>query len=171
MRRTLCVSILALWFLAGAISQDVAAQSASLSSEASQRFSGDEISGMYSFTRDGEFVQISVSEDGAVTGFVSRFGDLESDRGVFLDQFFKTASLNQDKLRFTTQKVHNAWFEFEGRIARGAAKERSRDGYYVIRGTLTQFSVDASKRIASRSRELEMKLFPSSENPEKVRPD
>jgi len=41
---------------------------------------GAEYSGMYSFLRDGEFVQITVEEKGRVTGFVSRYGDLESDR-------------------------------------------------------------------------------------------
>src|SRR5580692_12886627 len=37
-------------------------------------------SGMYSFLREGEFVQITVEDAGKVTGFVSRYGDSESDR-------------------------------------------------------------------------------------------
>jgi hypothetical protein len=41
-------------------------------------------SGMYSFLREGEFVQVTV-EAGRVSGFVSRYGDTESDRGMFLD--------------------------------------------------------------------------------------
>ncbi len=52
--------------------------------------SGADYSGMYSFLRDGEFVQVTVEDQGRVTGFVSRYGDSESDRGVFLDHFFKS---------------------------------------------------------------------------------
>jgi len=36
---------------------------------------GAEYSGMYNFLRDGEFVQITVEDEGNVTGFISRFGD------------------------------------------------------------------------------------------------
>src|SRR5258708_1061134 len=54
------------------------------------------ISGMYSFEREGEFVQINVEQRSAkadktkplaVTGFISRYGDTDSDRGAFLDHF------------------------------------------------------------------------------------
>src|SRR4051812_3750957 len=50
--------------------------------------SADDISGMYSFEREGEFVQISVEQRTAksdktkplaVTGFISRYGDTDSD--------------------------------------------------------------------------------------------
>src|SRR5689334_1897624 len=51
----------------------------------------DEISGMYTFLREGEFVQITV-ENGKLSGFVSRYGERDSDRDVFLDQFFSKAS-------------------------------------------------------------------------------
>src|ERR1700731_1188773 len=63
--------------------------------------SGD-YSGMYSFLRDGEFVQLTVEDQGSVTGFVSRYGDTESDRGVFLDHFFKLGKLEGNHLTFTT---------------------------------------------------------------------
>src|SRR6185437_16695094 len=69
----------------------------------------DEISGMYSFLREGEFVQITV-ENGKLSGFVSRYGELDSDRGVFLDQFFTRTALKGDALSFTTKSVHGTWF-------------------------------------------------------------
>ncbi len=50
---------------------------------------GTDYSGMYSFLRDGEFVQVTVEDRGRVTGFVSRYGDSESDRGVFSGPFFQ----------------------------------------------------------------------------------
>src|SRR5437660_6371606 len=84
---------------------------------------GAEYSGMYNFLRDGEFVQLTVEDAGNVTGFVSRYGDSESDRGVFLDQFFKEGKLVGNKLSFTTKTVHDVWFEFHGTIDRGEGKE------------------------------------------------
>src|SRR4051812_24780582 len=50
-------------------------------------------SGMYTFLKEGEFVQVTVEDEGHVTGFISRFGDGESDQGTFLDQFFKSGKL------------------------------------------------------------------------------
>ena len=57
-------------------------------------------SGMYSFLKDGEFLQVTVEDGGTVTGYVSRFGDGESDKGAFLDQFFKNGKLKGNKLTF-----------------------------------------------------------------------
>src|SRR5215831_21255227 len=75
--------------------------------------------GMYSFLRDGEFVQVSVEGAGKVNGFVSRYGDLDSDKGAFLDQFFKTGKLEGHALTFTTNAVHGTIFDFKGVIERG----------------------------------------------------
>ena len=58
----------------------------------------DDYSGMYSFLQDGEFVQLTVEDKGRVTGFISRYGDLESDRGEFLDLFFKEGKLESKDL-------------------------------------------------------------------------
>ena len=79
-------------------------------------------SGMYSFLQDGEFVQVTVEDEGRVTGFISRYGDSESDRGAFLDQFFKQGKLDGTKLSFTTETVHGVWYEFKGTIERGDGK-------------------------------------------------
>src|SRR5277367_1305338 len=73
-------------------------------------------SGMYSFLQDGEFLQVTVEDAGNVTGFVSRYGDSDSDRGTFLDQFFKQGKLDGSKLSFTTDTVHGVWYDFQGTI-------------------------------------------------------
>jgi hypothetical protein len=119
----------------------------------------DDISGMYSFLKEGEFVQITVEESG-VTGFVSRFGDSEDDKGTFLDQFFSKAALRDKHLTFTTKKVHGVWFDFDGNVDRGPGKTPHDDSYRVIRGTLTQSSNNADNKVVSKSREIEMKSFP-----------
>jgi hypothetical protein len=125
----------------------------------------DEYSGMYSFLQDGEFVQVTVEDQGRVTGFVSRYGDLQSDRGAFLDQFFKQGKLDGNKLTFTTETVHGVWYEFKGAVERGAGKNPGAEAYYVLKGTLTQYSTDASKKTSSRLREVAFKSFPQDMPP------
>jgi hypothetical protein len=126
---------------------------------------GAEYSGMYNFLRDGEFVQITVEDQGNVTGFISRFGDSESDRGAFLDHFFKQGKLDGNKLTFTTQTVHGIWYEFRGTIERGEGKKSGDEAYYILKGTLTENATDEAKKTTSRSREVALKSFPQDVSP------
>jgi hypothetical protein len=124
-----------------------------------------DISGMYSFLKEGEFVQITVENDPAgktprVTGFVSRYGEGESDKGEFLDHFFTKASLAGNKIDFATKQIHGVSFEFSGTVARGAAKSRAEEGYYIVTGTLTENTAVSGGKNSSRTREISMKLFP-----------
>jgi hypothetical protein len=118
----------------------------------------DDISGMYSFLGEGEFVQITLESDG-VSGYISRRGDLESDHGAFLDHFFEKASVKNHDVTFTTKAVHGVWFEFTGLYDRGSVKTKDQDGYFVIRGTLKQFTTGSDGKVASRSRQVEFKLL------------
>lgn len=120
----------------------------------------DDYSGMYTFLREGEFVQITVEDTGHVTGFVSRYGDSDSDQGAFLDHFFKQAKLEGNVFTFTTETVHGTWFQFQGKLDRGPAKSRAQEGYFVAKGTLTENSTDAAKKVSAKSREVVFKLFP-----------
>jgi hypothetical protein len=120
----------------------------------------EDYSGMYSFLQDGEFVQLTIEDAGRVTGFISRYGDLESDHGEFLDHFFKPGALDGKKLSFTTETVHGVWFEFKGTIERGPGKSPGDEAYYLLKGTLTQYTTDANKKTSSKSREVAFKSFP-----------
>lgn len=122
-------------------------------------------SGMYAFLQDGEFVQITIEDAGRVTGFVSRYGDSDSDRGTFLDQFFKDGRLNGQKLSFTTKTVHAVWFEFKGTVDRGPGRTPNDEGYHVLKGTLNEFRTDANQKVSLRSREVVFKSFPESMEP------
>ena len=124
----------------------------------------DDYSGMYSFLREGEFVQLTVEEDGRVAGFVSRFGDSDSDRGAFLDHFFKQAKLDGNQLTFTTDTVHGVWYEFNGTIERGEGKSASEEAYYVLKGKLTEDRSDADKKVTSTPRQVMFKSFPKNPN-------
>ena len=122
----------------------------------------EDISGMYSFLKEGEFLQINLDQN-SVSGYISRQGDLDSDRGAFLDQFFSEASIHGHDVAFTTKAVHGVWFEFKGRFDRGAAKTKKEDGYYVVRGALKEFTTGADKNTTSRSRQVEFKLLAQPE--------
>jgi hypothetical protein len=117
----------------------------------------EDISGMYSFLHAGEFVQINLDQDG-VSGYISRQGDLESDRGAFLDQFFDKASVDGHDVSFSTRPLHGVIFEFKGRFERGEAKSKTQDGYYILRGTLSETVSDGDKK-TTRSREVAFKLL------------
>jgi len=120
----------------------------------------EDYSGMYSFLQDGEFVQLTIEDDGRVTGFVSRYGDSESDRGTFLDQFFKQGKLDGTKLSFTTDTVHGVWYEFKGTVERGEGKTPADEAYYILKGTLAEYRTDANKKVSSKSHEVNFKSFP-----------
>jgi hypothetical protein len=122
-------------------------------------------SGMYSFLKDGEFVQIGIEEKGAVSGYISRFGDSESDHGTFLNQFFKSGKSEGSKLTFTTESVHGVWFTFEGAFDRGPGKTPVEDAYYLLRGALTRFSTDTEKKVASQVTQVEFRSFPRDAAP------
>ena len=116
-------------------------------------------SGMYSFLREGEFVQLTL-EDGKVSGFISRFGDADSDKGQFIDQFLDTATLAGDRLSFKTKMVHGVWYEFTGTITITPGKQPGQEDYRVIKGTLVQYATDASNHDKASQRQVEFKSFP-----------
>src|SRR5262245_2408478 len=128
----------------------------------------EDISGMYTFVKEGECLQINLDQEG-VSGFISRMGESDTDRGSFLDHFFTVATVKGHDVSFTTRAVHGIWYEFKGKFERGAkAKSKSEDSFYVLRGTLTEFSADADKKTTSRSREVEFKLMAQPPDDEPV---
>jgi hypothetical protein len=154
------VVVLVMWLLSSSL---VAGQNAAQKAAPPKQL--EDYSGMYTFLQDGEFVQVTVEDEGRVTGFVSRYGDLESDRGAFLDQFFKQGKLDGKKLNFTTETVHGVWYEFKGTVERGEGKNAGDEAYYVLKGTLTQYSTDINKKTSSKSREVAFKSFPQDMAP------
>jgi hypothetical protein len=130
----------------------------------------EDISGMYSFIREGEFLQITLDPK-SVTGYISRMGESDSDNGVFLDQFFAKADVQGHDVSFTTRQLHSVWYEFKGRFSRGPGKTKGDDGYYILRGTLKELTTNnADKTVSSRSREVEFKLLAQPGDPEEAGP-
>jgi len=118
-----------------------------------------DLSGMFTFLREGEFVQLTV-EDGQLSGFVSRYGDSDSDKGQFIDQFFDRASIQGDHLTFKTKTVHAVWYEFDGTVTTVAGKQKGDDGYRVLKGKLTMHTADAKGADHASERTVEFKSFP-----------
>ena len=141
-----------LWFLHHAIPQASAP-------------AGQDYSGMYSFLKEGEFVQITIEDKGVVSGFISRYGDSEGDKGAFLDQFFKSGKIDGNKVDFTTESVHGVWYTFEGKFERGPGRKPDDEAYFVVRGTLTRFASAADNKNISQARQVEFKSFPRDTSP------
>ncbi len=124
-------------------------------------------SGMYSFLKEGEFIQITIEDKGVVSGFISRYGESDADSGTFLDQFIKSGKLDSKHLNFTTESVHGVTFAFEGNFDRGPGKKPEDEGYYVLRGTLTRNSPAPAGNVKVQSRQVEFKSFPRDADAEK----
>jgi hypothetical protein len=124
----------------------------------------EDISAMYNFLNEGEFLQINVEGD-AVSGYISRMGSLESDRGDFFDQFFEKASIQGHEVVFVTKVLHGIWYEFKGRFDRASGKNKGDDGFYILRGTLTEYTLGPDKTPTSRARQVE---FRSMGQPDEV---
>ena len=144
---------------------DNSTQSTEKSSTSSTEKDGRAYSGMYTFLKEGELLQVTVEDGGSVTGYISRYGDGDSDKGAFLDQFFKNGKLEGNKLTFTTEIVHGVTFDFRGAFERGEGKNPGDEAYYVLKGTLTQNVSDADKKVTSHSRDVAFKLFPQEGAP------
>ncbi len=129
-----------------------------------------DVSGMYAFLREGEFVELDVDASG-VTGFISRLGQSNSDRGAVLDHMFTKGSFDGRNLTFTTRELHGVSYEFKGKVVRGEGKAPGSEGYYVIKGTLTETTLDADKKASARQREVELKSMPSDAQPMPAKKD
>ena len=120
----------------------------------------EDYSGTYSFLPDGEVVPLNIEDGNNVTGYISRYGDGETDRGLFLEHFFKEGKLDGKKLSFSTKAVHGVSYDFKGTVKRTDGKKPSDEGYYVLKGTLIQTNVDSQQKATTKSRDVVFKSFP-----------
>lgn len=129
---------------------------------------GGDITGLYSFVHEGEFVQIEVNE-GKVTGLVSRFKDDDPDKAEFVDQFFDEAKLEGAALTFRTKALKGVWFEYSGMVERGPGKSPSDEGYWNVRGRLTERRTGEDGKVSEKVQELTLKSFPQDTEPNSPR--
>jgi hypothetical protein len=136
------------------------APSAAPAASAKESSDGKQYSGMYTFLKEGEYVQLNVEDAGQVTGFISRYDEGGGQPGAFVDQFFKTGKLEGNKLSFTTKPSNGLWFEFAGTVLRGEGQNHGDEAYYALKGTLTENTSGPDKKVTSRSQDVSFKLFP-----------
>jgi hypothetical protein len=160
MRAALIAFTCVLIVSASTVAQDLPKPGTKTPPATAESQTGREYSGMYSFIEDGEFVQITVEDDGKVTGYVSRYGEGGSDEGKFVEHFFRSGKLEGSKIKFATATVNNLWFDFKGSVERGEGKKPGDEAYYVLKGTLTENTVDAAKKVTTHSREVVFRMFP-----------
>jgi hypothetical protein len=145
--------------VAAVVSALVLSSSAVVFAQTSAPPVSSDLSGMFTFLREGEIVQLTV-QDGELSGFVSRFGDSDTDKGEFIDQFFDKASIQGEHLTFKTKTVHAVWYEFDGTLTTVAGKQKGDEGYRVLRGKLTMHTADAKGADHASERTVEFKSFP-----------
>ena len=109
-------------------------------------------------------MQLTVEDDGSVTGFISRFGDSADDKDTFLNQFFKTAKIDGTHLAFTTKALHGIWYEFAGTMETIAGAKPENKGAKVLRGTLKVHSAGSNGTDNVKSRAVVFKSFPEDVN-------
>jgi hypothetical protein len=124
-----------------------------------QTSTAENYSGMYTFLKEGEFLQITVEDAGIVTGFVSRYAD-DGGRRAFLDQFFKEGKLDGVKLTFVTETSHAVWYEFRGAFEHGSGKTPAEEAYHVLKGTLIEYREDATRKTSAKTSDVTFKSFP-----------
>lgn len=137
-----------------------ASGSASSAPEDASSFSGE-----YEFLREGEVLQLTIQPgetetEKNVTGFISRQGDSDSDRGTMLDHWIHTGTLRGTELQFRTSTIHGVWFEFQGSIARGSGRSPHERGYHVINGKLTRHVLDHDGHDVVQSRQVTLNSQP-----------
>jgi hypothetical protein len=125
--------------------------------------SSDDYTGMYSFLKDGESIQLNV-QNGQLSGWVTSFGLLDSDKDILMDHTFQKAELHGDQIHFITKPLHGCWFEFSGSIHRGEAASRAKEGYYEIAGQLTEFVTNDQNQVSARQRQATFKSQPQSDS-------
>lgn len=123
----------------------------------------NDISGSYSFLREGEYLQITV-ENGKLSGYLSRFGDADSDKGQFINQFFDKTRLEGSRLTFDTKIVHGVSYDFSGVVSTTPGKKPGEEGYRVIRGRLIEHTTDEKQQEKTLQRQVEFKSFPEEVN-------
>lgn len=118
------------------------------------------ISGMYTFLHEGEFVQLS-QDDAVLSGFISRYADDKQES--FVDQLFRKASWDGKTLSFETRPAKDVWFAFSGSVVFSQDKKPEEEGYRTLRGTLTTYFKDADGKETSKAEAVEFHSFPGDE--------
>jgi hypothetical protein len=149
-----------LWFVTLLLNFNLVAQTGAQPAAPAPAKPAQDYSGAYFFLQDGELLQLNIEDGGKVTGFIQRFGDTDTDRGVLLDHFFKDGKLDGKNLSFSTKAVHGVSYDFKGTVERGDGKKPGDEGYYVLKGKLIQSDINGQQQTTTKNRDVAFKAFP-----------
>jgi hypothetical protein len=126
--------------------------------------------GEYRWGEPGEVIELYV-EDGALRGYMTRRSERRDAGSSPMTFAFTKAGTSGATLSFTTRQIHGDWYSFEGHAVRGPAASPSRDGYYLLEGTLRlhlgpAHPSDESASYEPVSRQVSLKLAASGHHPE-----
>jgi hypothetical protein len=96
-----------------------------------------EATGFYRFRDDAQGVRI-VSHDGAISGYLLKFGKGISDKDMVLGFDFSEVAGIRNQLHFTTRQVHGVWYGFEGKVVQHRGWNHYDQANYILQGTLTE---------------------------------
>ena len=82
-----------------------------------------------------------------------------------MDQFFDQAKLEGGRLTFRTKPADGVWYEFSGMVERGAAKTPADEGYWNIRGRLTERRTSSDGKVTEKTSDLTLRSFPRDAEP------
>jgi hypothetical protein len=77
-------------------------------------------------------------DGGTLHGYMTEPLDAHSQTASPLVFDFATTHIEGDALRYTTRRLHGAWYSFIGHLERGLVASPSQPGYYLLTGTLTE---------------------------------
>lgn len=119
----------------------------------------DEASGEYLLGQPGEVIEIILEPQGRLTGYISVFGNRDSDRGTPLTFLFHHTSVAGEQFSFETATVHGVWYSFSGSIRKGEVQSRAEEGFYRLTGTMEEHDTAAG---TVQKRNVDLKLSRSA---------
>ncbi|MBW4026399.1 MAG: hypothetical protein HIU93_03280 [Acidobacteria bacterium] len=98
----------------------------------------DDASGEYELNSE-DVIEITL-DGGHLGGYLSRIQSSSGEKSAPMTFLFAAVTVEGRRFSFTTQKLHDQWYAFEGTIVRGPGSKRDDEGYYLLAGTLTEYS-------------------------------
>jgi len=105
-------------------------------------------------------VQLTVEDQGLVTGLISRYGNSAGDKREFLDQFFQAGQDRRQEIDIHYENPARSLVQLDGIVERGDGQNVGDEGYYVLKGSSRSTSPTPNKKTTTKSQQVAFKSFP-----------
>ena len=96
-----------------------------------------EAEGEYPWGRLGEEIDIYF-DGGKLHGYMTERSDPTNDQSAPVTFDFATTHADGHAVAWTTRRIHDEWWSFDGHVERGLTASPAQPGYYLLTGTLTR---------------------------------